>query len=839
MLFPPLTDFYDLERLEVLRGPQGTLFGRNSTAGAVNLITRRPLLEGPRGYIEFDRGNYDLGRIRAAGEVTIADNFGLRIAGMKLDRDGYIENLADGQVPEVDDDLDGRDVYSFRVTPRWDVTERTSLWAMYEHTREDDDRVRISNQICQATTLPIVGCDPDAFGLDPVNQASTGFAIIAAFSDMIPLGASDAATGLNFDVPRPKVGIREQHTDLEPVFEIDADQWIFGIDHTFDSADLTVLSGYRDRLVSSLQDRHMDVGFTLNPTTSNPGGLWPTSRAPAPGRPFAPPCPALEGLLGVHGGCVIATDQTRYFTYDQSTGNEKAWMIEIKLASSDQQKLGWLVGGIYQDSKLEGDFYIPNNVLDAFGVYGLPALGVPSLYPASDGVAETDKLESYAVFGEVYWSLTDRLTLTAGLRYTDDTVTKRGVPFGFTAFDVQGEWLRSELGEWAFGSEPNAAALALTDYYGVTESARNASSFDELLGALQSVPPMWTPGEAKGVLGLPDSYSVDYVTGRLGLDWQLTPQTMLYVFYDRGRKPGGFDSFYFAPTPFGDEIIDAVEVGAKAMLFDGSLLVNVAAFHNAYDGMQYQQSSFRTENIDADIWGVEIESRWRPTMNVDIEFSYGHLNTEVKDFADFDYLDPAGGDPNWIALKNFDLGGVGRNFVALREDVLAITPQAIAGSGAFTAPGAMYSDGIPVYFSRSYLEGSGITTREGIPVDLDGNHLPNAPEHQISLGVAYTWFLGIGALTARWDYYWQDKMYARAFNRRGDEIDSWSQHNASLALASANGRWTVKVWIRNIEDEDNVTGQYVEEPISGAFRNYFLTEPRVYGATLRFDLAAD
>ena len=155
--FAPMTELYDLERIEVLRGPQGTLYGRNSTAGSVNLISKRPRLEGNEGFLEVETGNYSLRRIRAAGEVTITDNFGVRFAGVKLTRDGYIENLAAGSVSGVDDDMDGRDVYSFRVTPRWDLGERTSVWAMYEHTKENDDRVRISNHVCKAPEFPLLG----------------------------------------------------------------------------------------------------------------------------------------------------------------------------------------------------------------------------------------------------------------------------------------------------------------------------------------------------------------------------------------------------------------------------------------------------------------------------------------------------------------------------------------------------------------------------------------------------------------------------------------------------------------------------------------------------------
>lgn len=842
--FTPLTEFYDLERLEVLRGPQGTLFGRNATAGTVNLITRRPRLEGSEAEAEIEVGNYDLVRLTGAGELTVADDFGLRIAGIKVDRDGYIDNLAAGYVPEVDGDLDGRDYYSFRITPRWRVTHRTNLWGMWERMREDDDRVRISNQVCKATSFPLVGCDPDAFGLEAVNQAATSSGILAAFNGMIPLGASDASTGLTFDLPRPELGLREQHTDLEPIFELEIDQWVLGLEHSFDFGDFSLLGGYREFSYLSRQDRYMDVGLTLNPTELNPSGLWPTSLPPEPGKPYGGACPAISGLAGVHGGCVVDIEQTRFNQYDDVYGEERGWSVEAKLSGSAGQAVSWLVGAQYQDSEADVQFFIPDNTFDAVSVYGVPLIGLPPVYPPAIGFVQTDRLESYALFGEAYWQATERIKLTAGLRYTDDKVSVAGAPFGPASVGLFGGWLRTELAfGWLFAPEPSEGALALTDYYGVTQDALSAASFDELVGVLQQVPPLRTPGEAQGVLDLPGSYSVDYFSGRLGVDWQVTPETMLYAFYNSGKKPGGFDTFYVQPTRFDDETVDAFELGAKSLLLDGSLQIDLAAFYNLYNGLQYaQQSSTPTENIDADIWGIELASRWRPTENLSIDMRYGYLNSKIQDFSEVDLLDVAQNDPSVVALKDIDVvvqGGAGRNYVAPREAVLAITPQAIEEFGAIPAPGAVYPDGIPVYFDRPYLERNGIPTANGVPVDLDGNSLPIGPPHQIGLGVAYTWFLPVGALTARWDFYWQDRMYARHFERPGDEIDSWTQHNASLRLESPTGRWSVTGWVRNIENEDNVTGHYVEEPVSGAFRNYFLTEPRVYGATLKVSLGAD
>jgi outer membrane receptor protein involved in Fe transport len=107
--------------------------------------------------------------------------------------------------------------------------------------------------------------------------------------------------------------------------------------------------------------------------------------------------------------------------------------------------------------------------------------------------------------------------------------------------------------------------------------------------------------------------------------------------------------------------------------------------------------------------------------------------------------------------------------------------------------------------------------------------------------VAYTWQIEQigGALTARWDYSWRDEQYAREFNTEGDKIDAWDQHNASLIYESSNGVWEGRLFVRNVQDEDNVTGKYLTSDTSGFFRNYFLTEPRIWGASVKYNFGGD
>ncbi|MEM1110458.1 MAG: TonB-dependent receptor [Pseudomonadota bacterium] len=121
------TDFLDLERIEVLRGPQGTLFGQNSTGGAINVITIAPTTDEVYGTADITAGNYDLLRLRGAINVPISDTFAMRASFLTNEHDGFTDNIVNGQ------DLDDSDSLSARLRFRWEPSDtfRADLTAQY------------------------------------------------------------------------------------------------------------------------------------------------------------------------------------------------------------------------------------------------------------------------------------------------------------------------------------------------------------------------------------------------------------------------------------------------------------------------------------------------------------------------------------------------------------------------------------------------------------------------------------------------------------------------------------------------------------------------------------
>lgn len=152
------TEFYDVERVEVLRGPQGTLYGRNATGGVVNLLTAKPK-DVFEANVRAEYGNYNTTKLRGMVNVPINDMLAVRVAGSMLKRDGFGKNLTTGN------DADDRDLYGVRGSISFKPSERFRTWAVWDHFEEDDSRSRIGKQFCTKDTgLTSVGGVPLSTG---------------------------------------------------------------------------------------------------------------------------------------------------------------------------------------------------------------------------------------------------------------------------------------------------------------------------------------------------------------------------------------------------------------------------------------------------------------------------------------------------------------------------------------------------------------------------------------------------------------------------------------------------------------------------------------------------
>ncbi|OGN65701.1 MAG: hypothetical protein A3K57_04570 [Caulobacterales bacterium RIFOXYA1_FULL_67_7] len=141
-------EYFDVQRLEVLRGPQGTLYGRNATAGVVNLLPNLPELEQFSMDAQWEVGNHDSRRARGMINIPVGDTLAVRGAFAVTQRDGFDYNTV------TDQNVNGRDLWSTRVGVLWEPTENFRANFLWERFREDDDRARTGKMLCTRGETP-------------------------------------------------------------------------------------------------------------------------------------------------------------------------------------------------------------------------------------------------------------------------------------------------------------------------------------------------------------------------------------------------------------------------------------------------------------------------------------------------------------------------------------------------------------------------------------------------------------------------------------------------------------------------------------------------------------
>ncbi len=849
------TEYFDLERIEVLRGPQGTLFGRNATSGVVNLVTAKPDLGSFGAAGEFEYGNYNSIKAEGMVNVPIGDSIGVRVAGFFLNRDGYTTNLFDNS------DVDDRDMYAVRGSLRFEPGADTTLDFMAYYFREDDTRLRNQKQACQRDPLGVLGCLNNRRDFDITNANSTvgatlssqEFFAIQGIPSVLGLGSlygPDAFAG--FDKPDD---VRTVNTAYTPFYFADEVQLQARLEQRIGAMTLTATGLYQDTEVDSRQDYFLGIqdrtafATALNVLSGFAANGLPTG-LPAPAPAFVPGSsayftPIVEALIPNGPGGVLCTSDNddgnrgafegnvlcgeTPLSFDRSSEQRESWSGEILLSSDFDGAFNFLLGGIYAKSKTtDNSYYVNSFALDyasaILGSFGTLAGGAPPSYFATSMYRNNSleaNLESFGVFGEIYVDLTERLTFTGGLRYNDD---KKDVTARTT--------LISFLNPYANDGEPfDSPITPLTGPSGL---------FDADPG---------TPGEQ---LTQFREVGFDEITGRAVLDYEVTPDNSIYASYARGYKSGGINPplspVFDVAESFGSETIDAFEIGSKNTFANGALQLNATAFYYKYSGLQLSRIVARTsvnDTIDADIWGVELESVIRPDPDWLVNLTFSYLNAEVAGDQFFSNpRDPGGGDPDAVIIKDISNGancavtgpapGAADAFVAGVNAALGLRgPEEFPNDGNLASSGAF---SICDVLAGAVPAGSGLAVLSpGVEVNIKGNKLPQAPEMKVSMGVQYTATFDNGmTLVPRVDVALTGEQYGNIFNGRVNRIEPFVQANAIVQLNSADERWFVRGFVQNIFDSSSVTGLYLTDASSGNFTNIYTLDPRRYGVALGF-----
>jgi iron complex outermembrane receptor protein len=850
-------EYLDVARVEVLRGPQGTLYGRNATAGVVNMIPALPE-PGFEASVKGELGNYN--SIRGSGmiNVPLTDTLWFRAAGSFTKRDGFDYNSFNKT--EVND----RDLWSTRLSVAWEPTDRFRTNLIWEHFEEDDNRSRTGKQLCTrdpgpaqvgSTTVPnsllqarmSQGCSAgslyssDAYGVP--NGAGLSQIYIAS---QISYGRHPTTGDIVYAVNEqldPYAGLSQSRdlrtiaTSYDPVFRAKNDVAQLNIEFditeglTFYSQTLYAKDDYY-----SSQDY---ARYVSNPIFNDSTNVVDIFNAPSP---------SLAAPGGIYTDPQLGASD-RMLSVDLSRSDNRQWSQEFRLQSSWDGPFNFSLGANYLDFESRDDYFVFNNVFSLIGEYfynvdlASPFIRQKTLCESSAtreciyvDPSPLNKLQgdghnyfrsknevhtrSWAIFGEGYFDLSPELRMTVGLRYTDDEKTATPYPSQLL------------LGTWdLLGFGPSSGGSVSRGY-----------------PPLPDIEQGWTAW-----------------TGRFVLDWKpelsFTDNTLLYASYARGYKGGGANppradintavvQYQPLPETFEPEYVNAFEIGTKNSLFDDTLRLNVTAFYYDYKDYQVSQIVDRialNENFDAKSMGLEIETVWRPTPDFRLDANFGFLKTEIGDGeSSIDVMNRTQGNDDWVVLRPWMQ--VPSNCVAPRqhvETILASPMAAVFGVQALSAlcGGALRVGSFDPAFPSNYPWHAvfGFTYNpltdapnggRGFAADLSGNELPNAPRFTANIGAQYTFHLNDWDLTARGDYYRQSSSYFRVYNTTYDRLKGWDNLNLSVTLESPDKNLVFQAYVKNVFDDAPIVDAFTNSDDSMLTTNVFTLDPRLIGVSV-------
>ncbi len=840
------TEYFDLERVEVLRGPQGTLFGRNATSGVINFVPVRPDLTGVKASGEVDYGNYNSIKLKGMLNLPLNEKIGVRVAGFYLKRDGYTTNLYDNSK------IDNRDMFAVRGSLRFEPTENTTIDLMGYYFREDDNRMRIQKQMCQRDPTGVLGCLPNSREYGITNANSTFVGTLSSRELLTINRIPIAALGLgSLYGPDAYAGVvnpadpRVVNTDYTPSYFTSEEQYQARITQDLGSLNFQLTGMYHKSAVDSSQDYNLSIqnravyatGLTTLAGIANglvPGTaalvpyLRPIYNALTPEGPNGKLCTSLAettgtGAYGGHKLCAATPED-----FDRSVQSNKDWSLEGILTSKFDGKFNFLLGGIYLDYKMDENSYYVNSfgidyVTGILGSFTSLGAGLPPSYLATPyyrNNSDSLHIKSYGLFGEAYYEFSDTVKFTAGLRYNNDKKSVR-------ARTTLASFLAPYTSTNAYASPFFAAYDADAGKTGNQPWQERSVGFSE-----------WT--------------------GRAVLDWKLSDDNLIYASYSRGYKSGGINPplspVFAVAEAFDPEFVNAFEIGSKNVLMDGKLTLNATAFYYQYKGLQLSRIVARTsvnDNVDADIYGLELESIIRPTRELAINIGASYLHTKAGDTGDrlFNPRDPSAGRSDAVIIKDITNGA---NCVAISN-----AGSAAAVNGFVTAVNAQLGLRAPASFGPnsgvnangafsicSVLTGAaatsgaalgGITITNGVPVNIKGHRLPQAPNYKFSVGAQYTIETSNGmTIVPRADFTYTGESYGNIFNGKVNQINSYTQTNAQVQLNGQDDKWYLRAYVQNLFDNASITGLYVTDQSSGNYTNIFTLEPRRYGVAAGF-----
>ncbi|GAB3111531.1 TonB-dependent receptor [Aestuariicella hydrocarbonica] len=498
--------FLDLERVEVLRGPQSILFGKNSVAGALNMTTAKPTEEFEAEISGAYEPTTEMKEVTAIVSGALADNLFGRIAYRSYEEDGYIENTL------TNDDEPNRDENALRATLVWDASADLSITLKAERDTFD----------VKGRQIEIIE--------DETNYSGVLSGVFGA-----------PAFDHDLDYKRQADGNDYSENELE--------NYTLTVDYQLGENTLTAVTGY----VAYEFEDNCDCDYS-------------------PAEVFT-----------------VLMDE-EYSQFSQ----------EIRLASPGGETVDWIAGAFYQENDQEfndairvtNTSILPAALSNAFGspvFMSLQGTATPRHYEQSS--------ETWAVFAQATWNMTDTLRLTLGGRYTAEDKE------GARSIDIT-----------SIGGTVDASTVIA---YGALGLDTNQGSGHDLHG----------------------DRSESAFTPLINLQWDVNEDVMAYASYTTGFKAGGFSARAnnVGSFEFEEEQVTSYEVGAKSTFADGAAELNIAYYYTEYEDLQISQFDgalgFNVGNAkESVVQGIELDGRWALAQGLTLGYAASYIDFEYKDF---------------------------------------------------------------------------------------------------------------------------------------------------------------------------------------------------------------
>ena len=536
-----IMDLLDLERVEVLRGPQGTLFGKNAIGGTVRFISSKPTGEG--GEVSVTAGERNRLNVRGMFDTAIVpDKLLLRIAGSSKTQDGYVDIL-DYECVNGPGSLGGAGgAGTSPIFPgvAFDLGSATNVAGNCVVDELGNENVQSGRGTLLWQAVDNVEV---TFTADVTRQRQKGPAdeYVRFYRPGTPEGGLPEAW--NFLVGAPMFGLPWDDRFLTPSPYTNYNRYVDPLSgRTFPNVNNLDASGVAMTVEWSLSDNVSLKSITAQREFDNEFGR-------------------------TSSGSAIPMD----LTYDVTTHDQ--FTQEFQLTGSTG-RLDWATGLFYYTAD---DSNYQSGTL------------FPGLLYQQDSFDSQDA-ENWAVFVHGVYSLSDRLSLTAGIRYTDDQKV-------------------AEISRHNFNGTDRLPVPGFT-----TQTSPGTVIVDE-----------------------------DKVSPMLGIDYQMNENLLLFAFYSTGFRGGGFSprpSNGLQLAPFLSEELENLEVGVKSELFDDSLRVNANLFFSTYTDQQVFLGALdpsgaiwfrQTNSGESEYWGVEVETMWRPGESFTLDGALGYIHHELTD----------------------------------------------------------------------------------------------------------------------------------------------------------------------------------------------------------------